>query len=51
MSPDSLYRTLVPDAPLHLHTEVDAALTPDNGQRVWALARTSSWSRCPTSWR
>ena len=33
MNRDSLYRVLVPDAPLHLHTEVDAARAPEFATR------------------
>jgi len=33
MNKDSLYRVLVPDAPLHLHTEVDAVRAPEFATR------------------
>jgi hypothetical protein len=48
MNTGSLYRTLVPDAPLHLHTDVDAPRAPDVRPRASAVREFAPGLASPT---
>src|SRR5687768_11787529 len=48
MTTGSLYRALVPDAPLHRHTDVDAPRAPEFALRATAVKESAPGLQCPS---